>query len=1012
MNKNRYRIVFNTARGLAMAVPETASGHQSESGTSAVAASGLPPEPVLAALRPLALSLIAALGLLTITPAAQAQIIVDASAPAAQQPVLTNAANGVPVVNIQTPSAAGVSRNSYTRFDVERQGAILNNARTNAQTQLGGWIQGNPHLAGGTARILLNEVNSANPSQLLGYIEVGGDRAQVVVANPAGVTCDGCGFINASRATLTTGTPILNDGSLEGYRVQRGLVTVQGAGLDASQTDYTDLIARAVLVNAGIWAKQLGVTAGANEVNTANTRATPIAGSGAAPLVSIDVAALGGMYANKIVLVGTEAGVGVNNAGQIGAAAGDVVVTADGRLTNGGLINGAANIQTATRGLANTGVLYAQQHTAIDSNGSIVNSGTLAAGGDLVIDTTAQLDNRGGLIGAGGALGVQAASLDNRNTQGPNQGIQAQSVNLAAGQIDNAAGSIGADTALVITGTGSLDNAQGRVSSGGTLEVRDPGAGRTLAIANTGGTFIAGQNLQIDAASLAGDGSLLSLGDLAVALSGNTTHTGEITANGNATFATGGTLDNQGSMQAGNALNVSAADISNAAGGEFGAQTTTVSASGQLVNRGLIDGVDTHVNAVTLSNTGSGRIFGDHLAIAAATLNNTAESGSAPVLAARSRLDIGAQALGNRDHALIFSAGDLAIGGALDGNKHATGQALLVTNRGATIEALGNLTIAAVQIDNLNADLVTQQVNDPSTYREFVQPRNHPTQYPVSVCSGIGGSQDKNYCAGYPGSFEDYTWYKVTSTPSHTEVVSTQPGKILAGGDIQLTGSLTNQDSHIVAGGLLDVSGASVQNLATQGQDITVHSGTAQFTEVVSCGTFGDKHCRKWYGVAAYNPAPDYGSPYNLPTTRLAQNTAPTGSGTSLAAAGGAAAVAAPAAAALPNNALFQPNPNPNSSYLIETDPRFANYRTWLSSDYMLAQLKLDPVYMHKRLGDGFYEQRLIRDQILELTGRRFLDDHANDEAQYQALMNAGLTYANECIATSGSGLAFCLYGI
>jgi filamentous hemagglutinin len=47
---------------------------------------------------------------------------------------------------------------------------------------------------------------------------------------------------------------------------------------------------------------------------------------------------------------------------------------------------------------------------------------------------------------------------------------------------------------------------------------------------------------------------------------------------------------------------------------------------------------------------------------------------------------------------------------------------------------------------------------------------------------------------------------------------------------------------------------------------------------------------------------------------------------------------------------------------LVETDPRFANYRTWLSSDYMQQQLGLDPTVAQKRLGDGFYEQQLIRE--------------------------------------------------
>ncbi len=205
------------------------------------------------------------------TGSANAQVIVDPSAPGNQRPTVLQTTNGLPQINIQTPSAAGVSRNTYRQFDIQSNGAILNNSRTNAQTQLGGWVQGNPWLATGSARIILNEVNSANPSQLRGYIEVAGQRAEVIIANPAGVNADGAGFINANRVTITTGTPQISGGNLEGYLVQRGTVTINGKGLDATLTDYTGILARAVQINAGIWAKDLKVVTGANQINAEHT---------------------------------------------------------------------------------------------------------------------------------------------------------------------------------------------------------------------------------------------------------------------------------------------------------------------------------------------------------------------------------------------------------------------------------------------------------------------------------------------------------------------------------------------------------------------------------------------------------------------------------------------------------------------------------------------------------------------------------------------------------------------
>ena len=109
--------------------------------------------------------------------------------------------------------------------------------------------------------------------------------------------------------------------------------------------------------------------------------------------------------------------------------------------------------------------------------------------------------------------------------------------------------------------------------------------------------------------------------------------------------------------------------------------------------------------------------------------------------------------------------------------------------------------------------------------------------------------------------------------------------------------------------------------------------------------------------------------------------------------------------AQLPNNSLYiiQPTSGNHSpkGYLVETDPRFTQNKLWLGSDYMLKQMGYDPATQTQRLGDGFYEQKLIREQIAQLTGRRFLDDnngeqYANDEAQYQALMNAGLQFAKD----------------
>ena len=410
MNAQRYRLIFNRHRGQLMAVAENVVACGKDVRSSSAGARSWPESAFfLARLRLASYAVLLAFGADLFMPRiAAAQAVAYKAAPASQRPTVLTAANGVPLVNIQTPSAAGVSHNAYSQFDVQAQGLILNNARNNVATQLGGWVQGNPWLARGSARVILNEVIAANPSQLLGYIEVAGSPAQVVIANPAGVTCNGCGFINASRATLTTGTPLVNGGSLEGYRVEGGSIRIEGAGMDASRAAYTDIIARAVEVNAGLWAQTLKVTAGTNMVDAGNTQAAPIAPAAAsapAPAFAIDVAQLGGMYAGKIVMVGTEAGVGVRNAGHIGASAGEVIVSADGKLSHSGSLSAASNVGVTASSVENGGTLYARGTLEINTPGDITNTGgsgaVIAAGADATLSARRIEGDRQALFAAG-----------------------------------------------------------------------------------------------------------------------------------------------------------------------------------------------------------------------------------------------------------------------------------------------------------------------------------------------------------------------------------------------------------------------------------------------------------------------------------------------------------------------------------------------------------------------------------------------------------------------------------
>ena len=261
---------------------------------------------------------------------AHAQIISDRGAPANQQAVILKTSAGAPLINIQTPNAQGLSHNRYTQFDVDTKGAVLNNSRT-----------GNPHLVKGTAQIILNEIRSNNPSKLGGMVSVEGAKADVIIANPSGIQVNGGGFKNAGRAVLTTGTPVLKDGTLGGFDVRKGMVTVGGSGLDSRQTDFTEILARAVAIQGKTQSSHLAVSAGPQKTDYQSGEIAAGIAEGSKPATGIDTAALGGMYADSITIIANEKGVGVKNAGTLEAQR-QLVVTSAGRIENSGNIRTVA----------------------------------------------------------------------------------------------------------------------------------------------------------------------------------------------------------------------------------------------------------------------------------------------------------------------------------------------------------------------------------------------------------------------------------------------------------------------------------------------------------------------------------------------------------------------------------------------------------------------------------------------------------------------------------------------
>ena len=326
-------------------------------------------------------------------------------------PKTEEARNGMTVVNINTPNDKGLSHNQYDAFNVDHKGLILNNANRPVNTELAGYIMGNPNLVGPTANTILNEVTGTGATSMNGALEVAGNKAHVIIANPNGISVNNGTFINANSATLTTGNPIINNGSITGYQVQQGSITVGEKGLNASKTARTDLLAEAVQLNGKVWAQDAQVVTGKNAISVdATGTVTNAHKTGESSQVGLDVAAIGGMYANSMYLVGTNDGFGVNNQGVL-SAQNKLTVDSTGKLQNTGTIAATeADITTKSFEQMNRGKLYVD--TAKITTDSVIQKGNtetkeapvMIAQKDLSIATNSIVNTDGSVIKAEGQL--------------------------------------------------------------------------------------------------------------------------------------------------------------------------------------------------------------------------------------------------------------------------------------------------------------------------------------------------------------------------------------------------------------------------------------------------------------------------------------------------------------------------------------------------------------------------------------------------------------------------------
>ena len=1138
---------------------------------------------------------------------AASPILPDTKAPSDRQPLVQETASGIPLVNIAAPSAGGVSRNDYERFNVPEKGAVLNNSYTLSKTELAGFVQGNANMAGGPAKIILNQVTSGHPTTMNGFLEVAGTKADVVIANPNGITVNGGGFINTGRAILTTGKPEYSrDNQWKDIRVSNdAMIVIDGKGLNGEKADAIELYTRAAKILGQIKAETLQVTTGANVIDAKSGTVAAIEGSGVKPQVAIDAADLGAMNAGRIFFVLTEENIpaqlqsaieakdlvidskgnlyhtgiihtkdgatirakDILNKGTI-ASGGHLSVTSEGTLTNAKTIGAEGHAEIHAGDVVNQSVIASEGHLAISSDRTITNENSrILANGDVTLAAKTLMDNKNGTIAAGGNLDVKTAELNNE--QG-NVTAYGNGLLSSARKLDNAEGHLAANQALNIT-------------SG--------------EVVNTKGTLTAGQDEIVETKAIQLDGKLIAGRNLTVQTEADITNEhaedgfGITKAGGELAISTKGKLTNAKKLEADGKISLNADGINNHKDAEITGGAIRIQAK-SLLNRGLMNADGEHeIHALHLENLETGRIYGNNITIDTKTLENRKDKAleeqlaekmcvlkakeqaldeafaadvtaftkdeqktaylsaiqqrqkeydeakaevdtlrqemaahKSGAIAARENLAISGDTLLSSSAALLYAGGDLSI---IEKDS--------ITNRGADITALGNVTLTAPRISNENEAFSAKRVwtgetvnptlirideaghpekgqafdasefsalgsgygayHNKAEYKELIEEAGYDTieqitdeeraagKTPIpdeligksapnydyddpifqkfgvtSMTSSRPGYDDpkqaewdaqykgiletlntkirayneeaekENNSHGVIGSYKikNYTIIRTTTHTSEKQVQETRAGQVASGKHMTLTGNVINENSRITAGASLSATGGSIENKAEQNQVQSVTFGTTQ-ESYTKRKPRPHKAWRRHYRRQVFmTPQKEMGNPTSLGVGNYAGHTAsapqsqditqsirdnvqnflyPFHAESSTKPGTTAGKETGGSLSFLPESALYQLHPETTAKYLVETDPAFTNKKKFLSSDYMYQQMTWDPERVTKRLGDGFYEQELLRNQIIQLTGKTYLDGFTNNEDEFHALMDSGIAYAKEFHLTPGIAL-------
>ena len=861
------------------------------------------------------------------------KIEADKNAATEYKPIVEKTNSGIDIVQIASANSDGVSRNLYTWFDVNKSGLILNNATEYVNTQLGGYVDYNYRLGLRPAKIILNEVTSANPSSINGFIEVAGHRAGVVIANANGIVVDNGGFINTSHAVFTTGKPVMN-GGLGAYQVNGGSVIITGQGLDAKTTDRLDIVSADAAVTAGVWGgDEINVVTGHNSVESQTLQTQKLNNNTAIMDNTIDIASVGGMYAGKITLVANDTDAGIKNFGNINASGSEITLASDGKL-------------------AQHGKLAAQKGSvSITAGGDIYNSQQILAGTDLQLQTEGNLLSTGTI---GSETGIITLSAAKDFTQTGSVRLEKGALNINVGsdlyQYGNISVQQGGTSLLVQGNSGQY----GTISSEGDFTFDTKGTLRQhgqIAVTNGNADFTAGSAFR-------------QYGDI-------------ILANGSGTVLASGDALQAGKLvaQKGSIAVTAAHDLKN---------TGTISAAAKLdintvnditqIQGAMIGGNGTIVNSNNLTNNG-GVIF----------------SGADIDLTIKNKLQ-------NLNSASIYAQGNVNIGSGTDKTAE-------LLNQSSTIRGDKNVHIAAESLTNEKREFITGW---------DVTETDHDIPLP-----------------GFSlyGNYYDARRYFHRVVQDGTIYLDSPAAYILSGADMAIDAdTVDNEYSFITAGHDLELAAVSLTNIGYKNIKRTTETGTDVKYWKYKKHRKLHRHCHYVYGQDR--------SPYYLHTRELidggadsvisagGNNTTTVGTTTvnrtidaqyedltvtytptAQNPAGIEPSVSVPQISDLTSkNPLLKPA-DPTADYLIEMDPSFTNYKNFLSSDYLFERISRDPQKVMKRLGDGFTEQQLIRDQILNLTGKQYLAGFNSDEEQFKELMNNAAIAADKFDLTVGVAL-------